>query len=243
LAKKYTRKQLRQPDEFITMSHRAMEYVVAHLKLVLVALVVAAVIIGAAWTWTWYRERSARDATAMLSRAIDMYTQMIIPGDKSKLKPREDGIPHFDTRAAKLKATAEELTKAVQQHEGNSVGRLARLMRAAVRYDEGKYADAAQDYEAFLAGGGEERFKTTAIEGLIYSYEAQKQWDKALAQVKKLPATGDERFAALYHEGRILAAQGKKQEAAERFKQVVQKATSSSLSQQAGQRLALLEAR
>lgn len=241
MGKKYTRKQLRQPDEFITMSHRAMEYLATHLKLVLVSLFVAAVIIAAAWSWTWYRERTARAATAMLTRAIDMYTQMVFPGDKSKLKPREDGIPHFATRDEKLKATEEQLGKTLEEHKGTSVGRLAALMRGGVRYDLGKYAEAAADYETFLRDGGAGRFKETAIEGLMFCFEAQKKWDQALAQVKKLPKDEDGAYVALYHEGRIFASQGKKEEAAQRFKQVVQKASSPVLLRQAGQRLAMLE--
>lgn len=240
MARKYTRKQLRKPDEFITMSHRVAGYVKDHAKLVAVSLLVAAVIIGAAWTLSWLSNSRARTATAMLTRAIDIYNQTVVP-NASKLKPREDGIPHFETRDAKLKAADEQLKKVVDKYGDNSVGLLARLMRASVSYERGQFNQAIDDYKRYLDRGGDAAFRNNAIEGLIYSYEKTKQYDKALANVKKLPNSGGQRYVALYHEARIFADQGKAKAAAERYRKVLQEANSPTLQNQAGQQLALLE--
>ena len=49
--RKYTRKQLRQPDEFISISMKVWEAVSDNASRVIVALLVAMVIVAGVWTW------------------------------------------------------------------------------------------------------------------------------------------------------------------------------------------------
>jgi predicted negative regulator of RcsB-dependent stress response len=241
VARKYTRKQLRQPDAYITMSNRVAEWVKLNAKLFVVSLVVAIVIVGAFWGWTAYQTSRARKATRLINRATEIYHQAVIPGAE-EVKREEGDIPRFKTQAAKLKATIEELDKAVDKFKSRSIGSVAIAMRAAARYDQGKYKEAIEDYRKVLDAFDDQDLRVRLREGLIYCHEGLKQWDQALAQVQKLPQKGEHRYLALYHEARILAAQGKPKEARERLNEVLKKTASPTLKRQAGQRLALLQA-
>jgi len=242
--KRYTRKQLKQPDEFITASMKAWEWVGQRIKGAIATVVVVLLVVGAVSLWRQRANRHAKVATEALGRGLEIYNQTVFPG-ADKLPKREDGLPRFSTRKAKLEAAIKAFSKVIAAHQGGGVVYLAQLMRAGTYYDLGQYDKAGKDYEAYLSkvGTSQPRFRRTALEGLAYSYEARKAWDQALSTLAKLEKKGEQRFDALYHEGRVLAAKGDKTAAINRFKEIVDKATSRALVDQAGQRLAALNSK
>jgi tetratricopeptide (TPR) repeat protein len=241
VTRKYTRKQLKRPDEFVTLSMQIWTYAREHTPFVLLSLGVAAVLVAGVWTWDFFSTRGGEKTTAQLTRATDIYNQTIIPMETKLPQTDEDGVPRFKTRAEKLKAAEEEYTKAVGS--GGTIALAARGMRAGVRYDAGKFQEAAEDYAKVLAGTDDPRLRSVALEGLGYCYEAMKNFDKAIQQFRLLPRDGDRKYLALYHEARVLAKKGAVKEAREIYKQIVEKGTPASLVDRASDRLALLEAK
>ncbi len=242
--KKYTRKQLRQPDEFITQTSKAWQWASKNAKGVAVMVAVTLLIIGGVSLWRNHVEKKAQEATSALDKAIEIQNQTVIPGAE-KLPKRDDGVKRYSSRKAKLEAAVKAYSKVLEGGADTGTGKLALVLRAGVYYDLAQYDKAAKDYEAFLqkTGTDQGRFRTAAIEGLAYTYEAQKKWDKALSTLGKLERKGQARFAALIHEARILAAKGDKAAAIKRYKEIVDKASSRALVDQAGQRLAALESK
>ena len=241
--KKYTRKQLKQPDEFISLSNKVWNWVSEHASRVLAMLVVIVLVIAAASIWRYYSEKKEKSSTTLLSRAIEIRNQTVIPSSV-KLPPSPDGIPRFSSQAAKLQAAEKTYSELLKKQPGSGAAQLALLLRAGVRYDQSKYGEAAKDYKAYLAAAPDDRlFKKAALEGLIYCYEARKMWSEALETVAKLPKDGDDQYESLFQEARILAEKGDKKGAAERFRRIVNKAGSRALVDRAGQRLAMIEAK
>ena len=241
MPRKYTRKQLKRPDEFLTLSMRIWAYAKEHLPYVLLSVGVAAVLVAGVWTWDYFSTRRGEQSTAQITRATDIYTQTIVPME-SKVPPTdEDGVPRFKTRADKLKAAEEEYSKVV--NGGGSIAVAARGMRAGVRYDAGKYQEAAEDYQKVLGSTDDSRIRSVALEGLGYCHEALRDYDKALQQFRLLPHDGDRKYLALYHEARVLAKKGAVKEAVELYKQIISKGSPASLVDRASDRLALLEAK
>jgi predicted negative regulator of RcsB-dependent stress response len=239
VAQKYTRKQLRKPDEFISISMRLWDVVRRHASRVLAMMAVAVLIIGGVWTWSYFADAKASKATGTLSRAFDIYNQTIFP-TVDKLPPSEDGIPRFRTREGKLKAADKEFSKALDE-AGGKLGAMTLLMRASVRYDQGRYDKALKDYQDFLSKSDDESYRYMAQEGIAYCYEGSKALDKALSHFRKLPRNGERKWAAIYHEARILAKQGKKKDAAKLWRQVIGKASDKTLVNRASDHLAQLE--
>jgi tetratricopeptide (TPR) repeat protein len=200
-------------------------------------LVVAVVITGTVWTWSYFANKKAIKVTGMLSRAMEIYNQSVTAPPSSSPK---EGIPQYKTRNAKLVAAESEVSKAVNESSG-SLDQLALLMRAGLKYEQGKYAEAIKDYEAFLGENTDAQFGPLALESLGYCYEAQKQFDKALEQFQKLPQDGEQKWMVSYHEARLLAKRGKKSEAIRLYKQIVEKAKSRMILDLASNQLTQLE--
>ncbi len=238
--RKYTRKQLKQPDKFLTTSDRAWNFIKDHTQQVLVMAGVAVLGIAAAWIWTAMADSRAREVTGKLSYALKVYSKPVVEM-KTALPKDEDGVPVFKTKAKKLEASVKELTKVVNGSSVGEINGVATLIRAGVHYDAGQYTEAIKDYQKALNETGNEHLKLVATEGLLYCYEATKSLDKALEYVKKLPRDGDKQYFAMFHEARLLATKGQKVQATKLFQQIMEKSGSDDLTERANQRLAMLE--
>lgn len=237
--RKYTRKQLRKPDEFISFWSKVFETVRENAPRVIVSVLVAILIVAGVWTWSYFASARAAKTTGAFAKAFDIYNQTVFPME-TKLPPSEDGIPRFKTNKAKLEASDKEFTKVLGQ-AGGGLKPVASLMRAGVRYELGRYTEAIKDYKAFLASGSQPQLKYNAREGIAYCYEGLKQWDKALAAVRELPRDGEKKWRAMYHEGRLLAKKGQKKDAVKVLKKVVEGAKAEFLKERAGDQLTLIE--
>jgi pentatricopeptide repeat protein len=239
LSRKYTRKHLKKPDEFLSLSMRIWSFIRERGSQALITVGIAAVIVAGIWTWDYFATRRGEKSTAQITRASDIYNQTIAPTETKVPTTDEDGLPRFKTRAEKLKAAEEEFGKVVDQ--GGAMAVVARGMRASARYDAGKFAEAADDYKKVLEKTDDSRLKMLAIEGLAYCYEAQKDYDKALQQFRLLPRDGDKKYLALYQEARVLAKKGDVKEAVSLYKEIISKGAPTSLVDRASDRLALIE--
>ena len=241
MPRQYTRKKkLNQPDEFISLSHRLLGYAQTHLKLLLVSIAVASGIVAVVWGWQARQESRAQAATGSLNKAIELYRQPVVAGE-DKPEPTKDGTPRFNKRKDKLDAADKAFSATIKGNKGSSTAALATFMRAGVRYDSGRYADAVADYQAYLSQSDPALFSALALEGLIYAYEAQKQLDKALDAARRLSNDEGQRFRALYHEARILAQKGRQKDAIQRFRRIIKESGAPELVRNAGQRLVALE--
>ena len=94
----------------------------------------------------------------------------------------------------------------------------ARIGEGKARFTEGNWEQARAAYQAALDASDDEPVRWAALEGISYSLEAQKSYDQALEQLEALREL-DRSIAPIagYHQGRILAAQGKLEEAKTKF--------------------------
>jgi tetratricopeptide (TPR) repeat protein len=241
VARKYTRKQLKKPDEFITFSFKVWQFLRAHSLQALVSLGVAGVIIGTTWLYTTFSDSRAQERTSRVSRGVEIYNQTVIPTTEN-LPKSDDGIPRYKTRADKLRAAEEEFDKILTASSSGGLGRSTLLLRASARFDRGRYAEAAKDYQKFLAETDEDYLRPIVEEALGYCYEGMGKLDDALAAFRRIGSEGGEaRFTSMYHEARILAKKGQVKEAVALLHGILEKATTRSLVDQASDRLALLE--
>jgi predicted negative regulator of RcsB-dependent stress response len=238
--KKYTRKQLKQPDKFLSFSDRAWGVVRRNYMQVIAMLVVASLIIAGAWIWTNISDSKAKKTTEELTRAVEIYSQSVIPME-TKVPEDKDAVPRFKTRQAKLKAASEAFTTVVDEGRGE-LSQMALLLRAGVRFDQAQYTEAMGDYKAFLKHSEDPRLRPIALENLGFCYEATRSLDEALSQFRALQKEqGSYVLRGKYHEARILALKGDKKKAASLLREVMDSEDSGSLAERAAEHLALLE--
>jgi tetratricopeptide (TPR) repeat protein len=245
VARKYTRKQLKQPDEFITLSHKVWVWVRGHATRVAAMLVTTIVIVAAVWTWSYLQRRARERATIEIIDGFETYERSVIADDDSTQESTggsDDKAP-FESKEAKLDATIAQFSKVIAERGPDSdLGEVTLVVRGSAYLERGKLDEAIADYQNYLKSATEDgQLYRLAVEGLIYAFEAKKAWDDALQAVKRLPREGEQQFEALYHEARLLAGKGDTKGAIERYQRIAKDAESQELGKRAKRWLAALE--
>lgn len=162
----------------------------------------------------------------------------------------DDTFPSHQARADAVLVPLETLRS---EYDSTATARAARLFHAAALYDAGRFQDAIAMYQEILADEPMPVIAATAREGLGYAQEAlalanedqaarQAGLETALATFRQIQPSeeGPRREYALYHEARILAALGKREEATGLLKKAIEIAPESPLRNDIRQRLAQL---
>ena len=112
-AKRLTRKQLlKEPDEFITLTGRTIEWVKTHTKQVVtgVSIFITAVLLVVGYRCS--EEQRARAASNLFSKALETYQQQVEEKDQAKVM--EEIRPEFD--------------KLVETYHSQAAGRLGQIL-------------------------------------------------------------------------------------------------------------------
>ncbi|RLB39222.1 MAG: hypothetical protein DRH30_10250 [Deltaproteobacteria bacterium] len=94
----------------------------------------------------------------------------------------------------------------------------ARIGEGRALYAQGQWEQSRTAYQAALDGSDQEMVQWAALEGIAYSLEAEKSYDEAIEQLEALREL-NRNIAPIagYHQGRILVAAGKLDEAKSKF--------------------------
>src|SRR5438309_6890153 len=153
--KKLTRKQLKQPDEFLTFIDDAREFLTQNLNQVLISAGVVAAAIAIV-TATYYYERH-RDTIA----SDRFYSAMSLLGEK-RYKDAEDAF-----------------SKLAAAEPRREVGRLARFYSATAYLEENDLPHARDALIAYLAESRDPTFTNLALADLGVVYERMGEYKKA----------------------------------------------------------------
>jgi tetratricopeptide (TPR) repeat protein len=250
VAKRYTRKELRKPDEFVTFWQHAYEQLQLSSRPILVGLGMAVLIIGAQAAFSQRSTRNQAEASRLLSRAERMYASELGTDDDPAKKALaqaqgEDDLPKFKTSEERRSATLGELDTLIGKHGGTGAARQGELVRGGVLYDAGRYDEAIKAYGDFLAREGtDNRLRFLAREGRGYAYEAKGDLQAALDEFKKLERESEVyKDRAQFHQARILEKKGDAKAATDLYKSILEKSPTSAMRDEISNRLAALEAR
>lgn len=174
-------------------------------------------------------------------------------GDKPEGEDGEAEPTSFPSHQARADAVLGPLTTLRDEYGASRTAHAARLFHAAALYEAGHFQDAIAMYQEILADDSVPGIAPAAREGLGYAQEAlalanqdqaarQAGLETALATFRQIqPAEeGPRREYALYHEARILAALGKREEATAALQKAIELAPESPLRNDIRQRLAQL---
>lgn len=227
MAKVDRKKLLKQPDEFLTFSDRAVRWGRQNIKMLTIggsALLLAIAATLGIQTYLNYRSSQAGKALAVV---YDDFVAVML------------GQPD----AAKAEAVATGLAQVVEQYGATEAGMQARLALGELWLRQGQ----AEKAEKTLAALGEEPYLPAplaplALAALGRSLELrQKLGEAAEAYANAAKAAGPSQ-AALYRldRARVLEASGDKAQAEALYRELLQGAKDSNLAQTARQRLVAL---
>jgi tetratricopeptide (TPR) repeat protein len=246
VAKKLTKKALKQPDQFVgfwqvasawlgrfaAKNARILVVGVSAIATVAVGLVVMAVV----------NEGRAARASAALDRVHKIAAaEPAAPGAPQ----RPSSIPQFATDKERLEGALAALDGHFTSKRVPLAGEAA-LVRGSLLMDLGRIDEAQAGYEKLLSGRLDARLRFLAREGLGYAYEKKGKLAEAQATFAKLgtdAATlgGFYKDRARYHEARLAELQGNPGEAAKIYHEVLDKNPTTSLREEIANRLAQLE--
>ncbi|MBI3071851.1 MAG: tetratricopeptide repeat protein [Deltaproteobacteria bacterium] len=221
-AKRFSRKELKQPDEFITRTTRAMNFIIERRKAFIIGTAATILITGGAWAYKTIADAKALDASNALSAAIKVY-QADVKEDKDKkddekasdpLKGADDKKLSFPTHHERLKAALDKFDDVAKKFSGSHVALVADLYAGRCHLELGGTDAAIAAFQRFLTKSSpKDPMRFVALEALGYAYEDLKRYDEAVAKFQEFSNHEVGRTAGPKHVARVLIAQKKYKEA------------------------------
>jgi tetratricopeptide (TPR) repeat protein len=206
-AKKVTRKELlKEPDEFLTLSSRALGWAASHRREINTAvsavLALALVVSG----YLYYTNRQEAQAGELFGQALAKYDRLA--ADKAQA----------------VREVSPDFRRITGEYGGTANGRMAGLVYANLCYQAGDYAQAAELYKASLDRFADQpliRFQI--LKSLGYTYEGLKEPAAALPYFERALAVADKALQddLLFQIGDLAARLGNKAKSEETFKRLL----------------------
>ncbi len=203
------KKLLKEPDEFLTFSARAIRFVVDNQRPVFGILIGVVVVVLAFAGFRYFSNLSEKKAYAMFEQG-----RMHYMAENSQ-----------DTKAPEQEKAAEQFEKVITKYPSTDAARFSLLIYADMSYQNGDYQRAIELYQKALgAFSGEGSIQKLIWNGLAYAYEAQKDYKSAAEYFQRITETQDEfiKADACYNLGRTMDALNHQEKALEAYNKVVQ---------------------
>jgi tetratricopeptide (TPR) repeat protein len=228
--RKIAKKKLKEPDEFITFTERAYLFLTLHSKPVAAGVVIVLVLILAVFFYQRWEKKKEGDAYQMFALALEAYQATSTPYREGTPQQYRDVLQKFD--------------EIVTEFPRTSGGKLSMLFKGNLHLRMGEYEEAIKAYDVFLQKAGREKlYRIFAMEGLSYSYEGKKDYEKALSAYQKIVELGEsfQRADAYLGRGRCYEKLGKNKEALENYKNFLKVSKKSNLTNTILRKISLLE--
>ena len=227
--KKITKRKLKEPDEFITLTQRTLLFIGAHDKTVVTAgIIVLVIVLGIVFYQMWDRKKEA-DAGQKLSAAMEMYQRVSSPYREGSPSEYKTALGGFDD--------------VIKQYPGTSSGKFSLLYKGNIHFKLGELDEAIKAYQAFLEKAGKETlYRLFGLEGLGYAYEGKKEYAKAIDAYQQIVAMGEtfQLGDARLSLGRCYERLGKNQEALENYNAYLKTAQKSEMTNAVLRKVSLL---
>jgi len=242
MSEKLTRKELRGPDAFQKAGFQARDWLQDKQKLALAAVLALFLAGGGVAVASYLSNRNEGDASKALATALKVAERPVRA--EAPPPPELDAEAPFASQKEKDEALIKGLAELRQKYPRSRAAIAAELPIGEAQLRLGKPDDAIKSLDDFLkATPPDDPLRAEALEGRGYAHEAKGELDRALSSFDALARDNKTDFLngmGLYHRGRILIVQGKKQEAAEAFAQISTAYPNSPAARLASDRLAVL---
>jgi len=229
-AKKISKKKLKEPDEFITVSEQVFLFVRDHLKKVATGVIIVVAILLAIFIYQMWERKKEGEAQTAFASAMEVYQKVSSAYKEGTPQQYKDVLGRMD-----------EITKKFPR---TSPGKMSYLYKGNLHLRLGEFDEAIKAYTTFLDKGEKEKLlRAFATEGLGYAYEGKKDYAKALESYQKtIESGGSFQMANAYlGAGRCYEKLGKTKEALESYRAYLKAAQKSQESNMVQHKIALLE--
>lgn len=249
MAQSINRKDLKQPDEFVSFWTHLGQKLSTHRRGLIAAGAAVVLGTGGGWGYLTWQESRAQAATESFALIEKNALAPVVADKADEAKPgkapKTDDILHFKSDEERLQATLKEADAFVAAHGTSGLGRRAAMIKANALLGLGKFADAATAYQQLLDGETDKSMRLIERDGLALSLEGQGQIDKAIETYGSMAEEGRQAGnfyvdRALYGKARLLQKQGKGKDAEKILREILDKSPKTSLRREIDDRLATL---
>jgi predicted negative regulator of RcsB-dependent stress response len=186
---------------------------------VVIGVVLALVVVGGVAFADYLGDRGQEKASMALGHELRMLER---PVSETATTTGEDApFKTSQEREASIEKSMEEVQA---KHGGSRAARTATLVAASAELRQKKYDEALKSYSDFVKEARpEDPLRAVALEGQGYAHEGKGEIDQALASFEQLERENKSDMLVgmgLYHRGRLLVLQNKKEDAAKAFMDV-----------------------
>ena len=228
--KKVTKKKLKEPDEFITFTQKSLLFISKHRRKIIMASVILLLLILTFFTYQGWERKKEKEAYLKFTTAQEVYQVAI--------------SPYREIESSKFKHLLELFNEVLTKFPNTSSGKLSHLYKGHIYLHLGEFDEAIKAYQTFLEKWrGEKLFKIFAWEGLGYSFEGKRDFEKATDAYQKVLELGEGTPFALthFHKGRCYEKMGRKKEAVESYQTFLKVSEKSNLTPLLLRKISLLE--
>ena len=219
------REQLLQADEFLQKSSGVVSWLEENRRPVLLGLaailLTAFGVVGIDRYLDYSAEKISREFTDILG-VVDIPVGAPAEEASGKSQVKGDLPAFFETQTQKDEFFIKKMQEFMNRNKSAKNVGVAYLFLGNSYRSLGKYEEAIKNYELALKDKHlNPNYTFIILENMGYVYEEKGETDKAMEHFKKLSQGKFMQDAGLYHQARILAKQGKKEEAKELLNRVV----------------------
>jgi len=228
--KRISKKKLKEPDEFISFTERIYLFISHHLKLIVTGGIVVFIILGSLFFYQRWEKRNEEEAYRKFSLAVEIYQMVSSPYREGSLSEYKSVLEKFDEVITKFPRT--------------SSGEISLLYKGNIHLRLSEFEEATKSYQTFLQKAGKEKlYRIFAMEGLGYSYEGKKDYEKALQAYQKIFEEGEsfQLGNAYLNMGRCYEKMGKNKEALENYKAFLKVSQKSMMTNAVLKKISILE--
>jgi tetratricopeptide (TPR) repeat protein len=227
---KITKKKLKEPDEFITLTQRAIIFIEDHSKKILIGTGVLVVILAFIFFQIWNQKKKEAEASQKLSVAMETYQKVS--------SPYREGSP------SEYKGALGDFDEVIKKFPGTSAETFSLVYKGNIHLKLGEFDEAIKAYQTFLEKVGKEKFyRVFALEGLGYAYEGKKDYGKAAEAYQQMVGLGETFLSgnAYLSLGRCYEKLGKNAEALQNYKAYLKTSKSAETNNTVLGKISLLE--
>ena len=209
VTKKKTRKQLlKEPDEFITFTGKAITFVTGYQKQISFMLCAIMAIVLIFFGYRFFAQRAETKAFTRLGQTQSKY----------------DTLKKTSSETAAYSQVSEAFQSIIKKYGGKAGGKLARVIYANISFDAQKYKEAIELYKQSLSDFKDDKFVyNLIISNLGYAYQRVGDEQNAAAYFEKAVSAKNSqiREEALFNLGLIYENLGKDEKGQQTLQQIL----------------------
>jgi tetratricopeptide (TPR) repeat protein len=228
--RKIIKKKLKEPDEFISFTEKAFQFISHHLKQITAGgIIVLILLLSISF---FQRSERKREEEAYRKFSLTVWIYQVVDS------PHREGSPD------EYKNILEKFEEILKKFPRTSSGKLSLLYKGNVHLHLGKFEEAKKLYQTFLQKAGKEKlYRLFAWEGLGYAFEGMKDYEKAVNAYQEVLKSGESsQWGGIYLSlGRCNEKLGKNNEALENYKAFLKVSPKSSMTNAILRKISYLE--